>query len=130
MQNWFNLADGAREETLLVSTTLRLLLGIDLGASAFPDGTTLLKLRRPLERNKLGEQLFAKVGEVQQGRSLKVSTSTIVDGTIIAAPSSAKNVDKARGHEMHNTRKGPQDSVMHGRVICFMSSCHRRLPST
>jgi IS5 family transposase len=67
-----------------------------------------LKFRRLLERNKLGEQLFSKVGKVLQGRGLKVGTGTIVDATIIGAPSSTKNADKARDPEMHQTRKGQQ----------------------
>jgi IS5 family transposase len=100
--------DEACEEALLGSTALRRFVGIDLGRERVPDGTTLLKFRRLLERNKLGEQLFAKVGEVLQGRGLKVGTGTIVDATIIGAPSSTKNADKARDPEMHQTRKGQQ----------------------
>jgi IS5 family transposase len=79
-----------------------------LGRERVPDGTTLLKFRRVLERNKFGEPLFAKVGEVLQGRGLKVGTGTIVDATIVGAPSSTKNADKAREPEMHQTRKGQQ----------------------
>jgi len=73
-----------------------------------PDGTTLLKFRRLLEKHKLGEQLFAAVGQVLQARGLKVGTGTIVDATIIGALSSTKNADKARDPEMHQTRKGQQ----------------------
>jgi len=108
VQHWFNLADEACEEALLDSTALRRFVGIDLGRERVPDGTTLLKFRRLLERHKLGEQLFATVGRVLQARGLKVGTGTIVDATIIGAPSSTKNVDKARDPEMHQTRKGQQ----------------------
>lgn len=73
-----------------------------------PDATTLLKFRRLLEKHKLGEALFAKVGEVLQANGLKVGTGTIVDATIIGAPSSTKNADKQRDSEMHQTRKGRQ----------------------
>ena len=73
-----------------------------------PDGTTLLKFRRLLEANDLGEQLFAAVGQVLQARGLKLGTGTIVDATIIGAPSSTKNADKQRDPEMHQTRKGQQ----------------------
>jgi IS5 family transposase len=73
-----------------------------------PDGTTLLKFRRLLETHKLGEALFAKVGQVLQARGLKVGTGTIVDATIIGAPSSTKNANKARDPDMHQTRKGQQ----------------------
>ena len=108
VQHWFNLADEACEEALLDSTALRRFVGIDLGRERVPDGTTLLKFRRLLEQHKLGEALFAKVGEVLQARGLKVGTGTIVDATIIGAPSSTKNADKARDPEMHQTRKGKQ----------------------
>jgi IS5 family transposase len=108
VQHWFNLADDACEEALLDSTSLRRFVGIDLGRERVPDGTTLLKFRRLLNDHNLGKQLFAKVGEVLQGRGLKVGTGTIVDATIIGAPSSTKNADKARDPEMHQTRKGQQ----------------------
>jgi IS5 family transposase len=108
VQHWFNLADEACEEALLDSTALRRFVGIDLGRERVPDGTTLLKFRRLLEKHKLGEQLFATVGQVLQARGLKLGTGTIVDATIIGAPSSTKNEDKARDPEMHQTRKGQQ----------------------
>jgi transposase, IS5 family len=108
VQHWFNLADEACEEALLDSAALRRFVGIDLGRERVPDGTTLLKFRRLLEKHKLGEELFATVGQVLQARGLKVGTGTIVDATIIGAPSSTKNADKARDPEMHQTRKGQQ----------------------
>jgi IS5 family transposase len=108
VQHWFNLADDACEEALLDSTSLRRFVGIDLGRERVPDGTTLLKFRRLLNEHDLGKQLFAKVGELLQARGLKVGTGTIVDATIIGAPSSTKNKDKARDPEMHQTRKGQQ----------------------
>jgi IS5 family transposase len=108
VQQWFNLADAACEDALLDSTALRRFVGIDLGCERVPDATTLLKFRRLLETHKLGEALFAKVGEVLQARGLKVGTGTIVDATIIGAPSSTKNKDKKRDPEMHQTRKGKQ----------------------
>jgi len=99
VQHWFNLADEACEEALLDSTALRRFVGIDLGRERVPEGTTLLKFRRLLEQHKLGEALFAKVGEVLQARSMKVGTGT---------PSSTKNADKQRDPEMHQTRKDQQ----------------------
>jgi IS5 family transposase len=108
VQHWFNLADDACEEALLDSTSLRRFVGIDLGRERVPDGTTLLKFRHLLEEHDLGKQLFAKVGEVLQAKGLKVGTGTIVDATIIGAPSSTKNKDKTRDPEMHQTRKGQQ----------------------
>jgi len=108
VQHWFNLADEACEEALYDSASLRSFVGIDLGRERVPDATTLLKFRRLLEAHKLGEKLFAKVGEVLQSRGLKVGTGTIVDATIIGAPSSTKNADKKRDPEMHQTQKGRQ----------------------
>ena len=108
VQHWFNLADAACEDALLDSTALRRFVGIDLGRERVPDATTLLKFRRLLEKHKLGEALFAKVGEVLQAHGLKVDTGTIVDATIIGAPSSTKNAEKKRDPEMHQTRKVQQ----------------------
>jgi len=108
VQHWFNLADAACEDALLDSTALRRFVGIDLGRERVPDATTLLKFRRLLEKHKLGEALFAKVGEVLQVHGLNVGTGTIVDATIIGAPSSTKNKEKKRDPQMHQTRKGRQ----------------------
>ena len=108
IQHWFNLADLACEEALYDSASLRRFVGIDLGTEPVPDATTMLKFRRLLNDYKLGEQLFAKVGEVLQASGFKVKTGTIVDATIIGAPSSTKNADKARDPEMHQVRKGQQ----------------------
>ncbi len=108
VQHWFNLADEACEEALLDSSALRRFVGIDLGYERVPDGTTLLKFHRLLETHKLGESLFAKVGQALQARGLKVGTGTIVDATIIDAPSSTRNANKARDPDMHQTRKGRQ----------------------
>ena len=107
IQHWFNLADVACEEALYDSASLRRFAGIDLGNEPVPDATTMLKFRRLLNENKLGEQLFAKVGEVLQASGFKLKTGTIVDATIIGAPSST-NAQQARDPEMHQTRKGQQ----------------------
>ena len=108
VQHWFNLADEACEEALLDSTALRRVVGIDLGRERVPDGTTLLKFRRLLEKHELGASLFAQVNQTLQDRGLKIGTGTIVDATIIGAASSTKNADKARDPDMHQTRKGQQ----------------------
>ncbi len=95
VQHWFNLADEACEEALYDSASLRSFVGIDLGRERVPDGT-LLRFRRLLEQHQLGAALFAKVGEVLQGQGMRVGTGTIVDATIISAPSSTKNRQKKR----------------------------------
>jgi len=108
IQHWFNLADEACEEALYDSASLRRFAGIDLGREPVPDATTMLKFRRLLNEHKLGERLFAKVGEVLQQSGFKLKTGTIVDATIIGAPSSTKNADNARDPEMPQTKKGNQ----------------------
>lgn len=108
VQHWFNLADEACEEALLDSTALRRFVGIDLGRERVPDATTLLKFRRLLEAHELGAALLQQVNRALESRGLKVGTGTIVDATIIAAPSSTKNADKSRDPDMHQTRKGQQ----------------------
>lgn len=108
IQHWFNLADLACEEALYDSASLRKFVGVDLGREPVPDSTTITKFRKLLNDNKLGEALFAQVGKELQARGFKVNTGTIVDATIIGAPSSTKNADKARDPEMHQTRKGNQ----------------------
>lgn len=108
VQHWFNLADVACEDALLDSTALRRFVGIDLGRERVPDATTLLKFRHLLEQHTLGAELFHHVNAQLEARGLKVGTGTIVDATLITAPSSTKNADKARDQEMHSTRKGQQ----------------------
>ena len=108
IQHWFNLADLACEEALYDSASLRRFVGIDLGTEPVPDSTTITKFRKLLNDNKLGEALFAQVGRELQARGFKVNTGTIVDATIIGAPSSTKNADRARDPDMHQTRKGQQ----------------------
>ena len=108
IQHWFNLADLSCEEALYDSASLRSFAGIDLGCEPVPDSTTITKFRKLLNENKLGEALFAKVGQELQATGFKVNTGTIVDASIIGAPSSTKNADKARDPEMHQTRKGQQ----------------------
>jgi IS5 family transposase len=108
IQHWFNLADFACEEALYDSARLRRFAGIDLGCEAVPDATALRQFRHLLQQPKLGERRFAEVGSVLQGSGMTLKTGTIVDATIIAAPSSTKNEEKKRDPEMHPTRKGKQ----------------------
>ena len=87
---------------------MRQFVGIDLGREPVPDETTICKFRHLLEAHQLGEQLFARIGEYLAKQGLQVSRGTIVDATIIAAPSSTKNRTKQRDPEMHQTKKGNQ----------------------
>lgn len=108
LQNWFNLSDPAVEEALYDSLSMREFVGIDLGREGAPDETTVCKFRHLLEQHELGKRLFEEIGRHLQSKGLKVSTGTIVDATIISAPSSTKNRDRARDPEMHQTKKGNQ----------------------
>jgi IS5 family transposase len=108
LQQWFNLSDPAVEEALYDSQAMRHFVGIDLGREPVPDETTVLRFRHLLEQHDLGRRLFDEVQRHLAEKGLKVSTGTIVDATIISAPSSTKNADKARDPEMHQTKKGNQ----------------------
>ena len=108
LQQWFNLSDPAVEEALYDSLAMRQFAGIDLGHEPAPDETTVCRFRHLLESHDLGRALFEAVHRHLEANGMKVSTGTIVDATIINAPSSTKNRDKARDPEMHQTKKGNQ----------------------
>jgi len=108
LQLWFNLSDPAVEEALYDSRAMRAFVGIDLGREPVPDETTVMRFRHLLEQHRLGAEIFAAVGRVLQQRGWRVSKGTIVDATIIGAPSSTKNADGERDPDMHQTKKGQQ----------------------
>jgi len=108
LQHWFSLSDPAAEEALYDSRAMRQFVGIDLGNEPVPDETTICKFRHLMERHNLGDQFFHLVNQYLKENGMKVSRGTIVDATIINAPSSTKNKDKSRDPDMHQTRKGNQ----------------------
>jgi transposase, IS5 family len=108
LQQWYGLADEALEDALYDSQALRDFVGIDLSRESVPDATTLLKFRRLLQDNDLTRALFDEINAHLSERGLLMRAGTILDATIIAAPSSTKNQDKARDPEMHQTKKGNQ----------------------
>ena len=108
LQHWFNLSDPSMEEALYDSRAMRQFVGIDLGREPVPDETTICKFRHLLEAHRLGEQLFALIRTYLAEQGLQISRGTIVDATIISAPSSTKNRQKERDPEMHQTKKGNQ----------------------
>jgi len=108
LQHWFNLSDPAAEEALYDSRAMRNFVGIDLGKEPVPDETTICKFRHLMEKHNLGDQLFHLVNEYLRDNGLKLSRGTIVDATIIHAPSSTKNQKKERDPDMHQTKKGNQ----------------------
>ena len=108
LQLWFNLSDPAVEEALYDSASMRSFVGIDLGVEGAPDETTVCKFRHLLERHQLGKTLLKAVNDHLHRSGIKIAKGTIVDATIIGAPSSTKNKDGKRDPEMHQTAKGQQ----------------------
>ena len=108
VQHWFALSDPGAEDALYDSAALCRFVGIDLGRSPAPDETTILNFRHLLEAHDLCGQMLDTVNLFLAGRGIRITTGTIVDATIIPAPSSTKNEKKERDPEMHQTRKGNQ----------------------
>lgn len=106
VQQWYALADEALEDALYDSQALRDFVGIDLSRESVPDATTLLKFRRLLVDNDLTKALFDEINAHLGEQGLLMRAGTIVDATIIAAPSSTKNASGERDPEMHQTKKG------------------------
>jgi transposase, IS5 family len=108
VQQWFNLSDPGVEEAFYESPVLRRFVGVDLGAAPAPDETTILRFRHLLEQHRLGEAILHRVNLHLDRQGIRITTGTIVDATIIAAPSSTKNRTGERDPEMHQTKKGNQ----------------------
>ncbi len=108
LQQWFNLSDPAVEEALYDSVLMRQFAGIDLGQEPVPDETTVCKFRHLLEEQGVGGAMLETVNLHLQEKGVRITTGTIVDATIIHAPSSTKNREEKRDPEMHQTRKGKQ----------------------
>jgi transposase, IS5 family len=108
LQVWFNLSDPGVEDALYDSAAMRGFVDIDLGCEPAPDETTICKFRHLIEANDLGEKLFEAVNKHLCAKGIKIGTGTIMDATIIAAPSSTKNEDGTRDPERHQTKKGNQ----------------------
>ncbi|MFZ5463597.1 MAG: IS5 family transposase [Pseudomonadota bacterium] len=107
LQQWYALSDPAMEEALVDTPVMRRFAQLG-GLDDIPDETTILNFRRLLETHGLAEKLFAQVNAHLQRKGLSLRSGTIVDATIINAPSSTKNADGERDPEMHQTRKGNQ----------------------
>jgi len=108
LQQWFNLSDPAVEDAVYESAVMREFVGIDLGQEPVPDETTVCKFRHLLEAHKLGGAMLETVNLHLESKGLRIRTGTIVDATIIAAPSSTKNQSGERDPEMKQTKKGGQ----------------------
>lgn len=108
LQQWFNLSDPGAEDALYESPVLRRFAGVDLGRAAAADETTILRFRHLLEEHDLCGKILDTVNEYLDSKGIRISAGTIVDATIIAAPSSTKNAKGERDPEMHQTKKGNQ----------------------
>ena len=116
LQQWFNLSDPAVEEALYDSPLMREFVGIDLGREPVPDETTVCKFRHLLEEHQIGAAMLGTVNQHLQQKGVRIATGTIVDATIIHAPSSTKNQPQERDPEMHQTKKGKQWCVSRTRA--------------
>jgi IS5 family transposase len=108
LQQWYSLSDPAMEEALIEVPTMRRFVGIELISDRIPDETTILTFRHLLEKHCLGEQIFEAVKAYLNERGMTMRQGTIVDATLISAPSSTKNKAGGRDPEMHQTKKGNQ----------------------
>lgn len=106
LQQWFDLSDPAAEEALYDSEAMRRFAHVELGDDAVPDESTILHFRHLLEAHQLTARIFALVHGLLAAKGLALKSGTIVDATIISAPTSTKNAEKQRDPEMHQTRKG------------------------
>jgi IS5 family transposase len=108
MQQWYDLSDPAMEDALIEVPTMRRFAGIALISERIPDETTILAFRHLLERHDLGKQIFETVKAHLKANGMAMKQGTIIDATLIAAPSSTKNKKGERDPEMHQTKKGNQ----------------------
>lgn len=108
VQQWFNLSDPQAEDALYDSESIRRFVRIELSEDVVPDETTILRFRHLLEQHGLTAKIFDLVKELLTAKRLLLQSGTIVDATIISAPSSTKNASKTRDPEMKQTRKGKQ----------------------
>ena len=108
MQQWFGLSDPAMEEALHDVPMYSEFAGLDAGITRLPDESTILRFRHLLEEHELSLQLMAAINATLAAKGLLLKTGTVVDATLIAAPSSTKNSSGERDPEMHQTKKGNQ----------------------
>jgi len=106
VQQWFDLSDPAAEDAIYDSESIRRFVGVELGEEAIPDESTILRFRHLLEKHQLTEGIFEEIKSLLEEKRLMLKTGTIVDATIIHAPSSTKNSSGGRDPEMKQGRKG------------------------
>jgi IS5 family transposase len=108
LQQWFNLSDPQAEDAIYDSEAMRRFARVELGEDVIPDETTILRFRHLLEQHQLTAAIFTAIRALLEEKRLLLKAGTIVDATIIAAPSSTKNATETRDPEMKQTRKGNQ----------------------
>ena len=108
VQQWFDLSDPAAEDSIYDSESIRRFVGVELAEDRMPDETTILRFRHLLERHDLTEAIFGEIRSLLEEKRLLLKSGTIVDATIIHAPSSTKNRSGKRDPEIKQTRKGKQ----------------------
>ena len=108
MQNWFGYSDPAMGEALYENQAIRYFSGLCLDINSIPDETTILNFRRLLEEHELGAMILSQVNELLKQKGLLLKQGSVMDATIIHAPSSTKNNSGSRDPEMHSTKKGKQ----------------------
>jgi len=106
LQLWFDLSDPQAEDAIYDSESMRGFAGVDLGDDVIPDESTILRFRHLLEKHGLTEKIFEEIKVLLEQKGLLMKSGTIVDATIIAAPSSTKNGTQSRDPEMKQTKKG------------------------
>jgi IS5 family transposase len=109
MQQWFNLSDPQAEDALYDMESMRHFAGIELAEDTIPDETTILNFRHLLEEHQLTEQIFAEVRQLLEEKKLLLKSGTIVDATIISAPTSTKNAANCRDPEMRHGKKNKRE---------------------
>ncbi len=108
LQQWFNLSDPQAEDAIYDSESMRRFARVDPGEDTVPDESTILRFRHLLEKHQLTEAMFGEIRTLLEEKRLLLKSGTIVDATIIAAPTSTKNADNARDPEMRQGRKGKE----------------------
>lgn len=108
MQQWFALSDPAMEEALHDMPLFRQFAGLEGWDERLPDESTILRFRHVLEKHRLGEQILRTVNDLLSAKGLMLKSGTVVDATLIAAPSSTKNATGERDPQMKQSRKGQQ----------------------
>ena len=108
LQQWFDMSDPQVEDEIYESMSMRRFVGVELGEDKIPDETTILRFRHLLEKHDLTAAMFREVRGLLEEKHLLLKAGTIVDATIIHAPSSTKNATKTRDPEIRQTKKGNQ----------------------